>query len=363
MDFIEKIQDIAQRIPKQIEYIQTEEATKSAFIMPFIQALGYDVFNPLEVIPEFVADHGTKKGEKVDYAIKIEDKIAILVECKWCGTNLDECHASQLFRYFSCTDARFAILTNGIFYKFFSDLDEKNKMDDRPFFEFNLQAFDEEKVAELKKFTKSAFDLNNILNRASELKYTGAIKQLFSSELNNPSADFIRFFASKAYSGRITQPVFDQFSEIVKRATSQVIREKVNNRLKSALDADHDEGVGVEEAQTAAEGAPQEEEQQADSAIITTDEETDAFNIVRAIGREIVDVTRITMRDRVSYCGILLDDNNRKPICRFHFNTKQKYLGLIKQKEEEKVPIDDLNDIFKYADRIKAAINEYLTES
>ncbi len=364
MDFIEKIQDIAQRIPKQIDHIHTEEATKSAFVMPFIKALGFDVFNPLEVIPEYVADVGTKKGEKVDYAIKIDDKIALLVECKWCGADLDQCHASQLYRYFACTDARFAILTNGIYYKFFSDLDEKNRMDERPFFEFNLSTFDDEKVVELKKFTKSAFNLDNILTTASDLKYTGAIKQFFADELNNPSVEFVKFFASRAYSGRLTQPVVEQFSDIVKRATSQVIRDKVNNRLKSALDADQDEGApAIENQNPPGDASPEAEpEQENDSGIVTTDEEIDAFNIVRAIGREVVDVSRINMRDRASYCGVLLDDNNRKPICRFHFNTKQKYLGLLQQKAEEKVAIEDLNDIFKYTERIKATINEYLTQ-
>ena len=358
MDFIEKIQDIAQRIPKQMPHVQTEEATKSAFVMPFIQALGYDVFNPLEVVPELVADVGTKKGEKVDYAIKKDDAVTMLIECKWCGQNLDGCHASQLYRYFSVTEARFGILTNGIYYKFFSDIDEPNKMDSKPFFEFDLLSFDEEKVAELKKFSKSAFDLGNILTTASELKYTGTIKKIFAEELANPSPDFVRFFASQAYSGRLTQTVIDQFTKIVKQALGQALREKVNDRLKSALAADPDES----QIQETAEPTSTQTEDQANAGgdIETTQEEMEGFYIVRAIGRELVDVTRITMRDRKSYCGILLDDNGRKPICRLHFNTQQKYIGLIAQKEEERVPIEKVDDIFQYGDRIKATIREYL---
>ena len=107
MDLIDKIKDIASRVPKTIEHIQTEEATKNAFIMPFISSLGYDVFNPLEVIPEFTADAGTKKGEKVDYAIKKDNEIIILMECKWSGAELTENHATQLYRYFSVTETRF----------------------------------------------------------------------------------------------------------------------------------------------------------------------------------------------------------------------------------------------------------------
>jgi hypothetical protein len=357
MDFIEKIQELAQRVPKQIQHIQTEEATKSAFVMPFIQALGYDVFNPLEVTPELVADVGTKKGEKVDYAIKKDGAITMLVECKWCGQKLDGCHASQLYRYFSVTEARFGILTNGISYKFFSDIDEPNKMDSKPFFEFDLLSFDEDKVAELKKFSKSTFDLNNILTTASELKYTGAIKKIFAEETLNPSPDFVRFFASQAYSGRLTQSVIDQFTKIVKQALSQSIRERVNDRLKSALEADQEELEAVE----AKNNPDQIEAQEADGEKVeTTQDEIDGFNIVRAIGRELVDVSRITIRDRKYYCGILLDDNGRKPICRLWLSSKQKYLGAINQKDEERIPIEKVDDIFKHADKIKATIKGYL---
>jgi predicted type IV restriction endonuclease len=97
--------------------------------MPFISALGYDVFDPVEVIPEFTADVGIKKGEKVDYAIKQDGKIIMLFECKCCNGSLDDCHASQLYRYFSVTEARIAVLTDGIIYRFYTDIEQPNKMD------------------------------------------------------------------------------------------------------------------------------------------------------------------------------------------------------------------------------------------
>ncbi len=354
MDFIDKIQEISNRIPKQVEHIQTEEATKNAFVMPFISALGYDIFNPLEVIPEFTADLGTKKGEKVDYALKKDGKITMLVECKWCGDDLRHEHASQLYRYFSVVEARFGILTNGLTYLFFSDIDEPNKMDSKPFFEFNILDFEEQHVDELKKFTKPAFDLDNILTTASELKYTNSIKRIFSEEISNPSDDFIKLFASQVYSGRMTQPVVDQFSNIVKEALSQFIREKVNDRLKSALDVEQETNPEIEN-----ETAPLEKE---NNGIATTEEEIEGYNIVKAIVREVVDVNRVFMRDTKSYCGILLDDNNRKPICRLHFNYSQKYLGIFSQKNEERISIKNLNDIFQYSDRIKATVIEYLDQ-
>ena len=136
MDLIDTLTALSNRIPKVLKTIQTEEATKNALIMPFIQALGYNVFDPFEVAPEYTADVGTKKNEKVDYVIMREDRPCILIECKSSSTNLNINHASQLFRYFGVTEARFAILTNGIDYKFFTDIEAPNKMDERPFSNF-----------------------------------------------------------------------------------------------------------------------------------------------------------------------------------------------------------------------------------
>ena len=136
MDFIDKIQELSARIPKQLNHIQTEEATKNALVMPFISALGYNVFDPTEVTPELCADVGVKKGEKVDYAILREGKPIILFECKHHAADLGKVHASQLYRHFSVTEARFSVLTNGLVYGFYTDLEAPNKMDERPFFEF-----------------------------------------------------------------------------------------------------------------------------------------------------------------------------------------------------------------------------------
>lgn len=351
MDLIDKMRELASKIPQQFDYLQTEEATKTALIMPFISALGYDVFNPLEVIPEFTADIGTKKGEKVDYAVKKDDKIIMLIECKWSGCDLDKEHASQLYRYFSATEARFGILTNGVRYLFYSDIEEPNKMDSKPFLEFDMLDFEEHDVKELKKFSKSAFSLEDILTTASKLKYAGAIRKILEQELESPSTQFVRFFASQIYDGKLTQNVIKKFTGIVKDAERQFINEKINERLKSALSADEQN----KENQL----TDEEISEDIDRNIITTDEEIEGYNIVKAILREIIDVDRIAIRDRKNYCGILLDDNNRKPICRLHFNGSQKYIGLFAQKKEQRVAIDSLNDIFKYAEQLKAAIREY----
>ena len=189
MDLIDKLNELATRIHRQKDTVLTEEAAKTAFVLPFLQALGYDVFNPSEVIPELTADHGVKKGEKVDYAIRQGDRIVILIECKSIGTTLSTKCAGQLFRYFAVTEAKFGVLTDGIRYIFFSDLENENKMDDRPFFEFNLFQFNENQVDELKKFTKSSFDLDTIISTASNLKYHKALLAEIKTEFESKNAE------------------------------------------------------------------------------------------------------------------------------------------------------------------------------
>ena len=221
MEFFEKLNSLASKIRQQGAAIKTEEATKNAFVMPFINTvLGYDVFDPTEVTPEFVCDVGTKKGEKIDYAILKEGEVQILVECKKIGEPLNINHASQLFRYFHVTNARISILTNGQVYKFFTDLDAPNKMDEKPFLELDLLDIDEHAVPELIKLTKSAFDVESIINSAGELKYVSQIKKEIAAQFSKPEDDFVKFFASRVYDGIITQRVREQFTELTRKAVA-----------------------------------------------------------------------------------------------------------------------------------------------
>ncbi len=355
MDFIDKIRELGARIPKQLELIQTEEATKHALVMPFIAALGYDVFDPTEVVPELNADIGTKKGEKVDYAIRKDSKVIMLFECKATTCDLGQAHASQLYRYFSVTDTRFSVLTNGLVYWFYTDLDAPNKMDSKPFFEFNMLDIREQDVEELKKFTKSVFNLDGILTTASELKYTREIKRILSEQLQDPSEDFVRFFGSQVYSGRMTQSVKEQFTEMTRRAFRLFINDRVQERLKSALASDTTEPEPV----TADTVTTNED---TTGKIVTTPEEIEAYHIIKAICSQVMEPDRVVMRDQQTYCGVLFDDNNRKPIARLWFNTSQKYIGLFdgEDRQEKKTPITKITDIYQFTDRLKTTATTYL---
>ena len=359
MELIEKLNNLASKIRQQGAAIQTEEATKNAFIMPFIATvLGYDVFDPTEVIPEFVCDVGTKKGEKIDYAILKTGDVQILFECKKLGEALNINHAGQLFRYFHVTSARIAILTNGQVYRFFTDLDKPNKMDEKPFLELDLLDIDEHVVPELAKLTKVAFDVESIISAAGELKILGQVKRLIASEFATPSDDFVRFIASHVYEGTITQKVREQFAELTKKATAQYLSDQVNERLKSAISGT--KPVATPAAESAPEVATDAPKDEPEDKVNTTLEEMEGFHIVKAIIRSVVGVKRIAMRDTQSYCGILIDDNNRKPICRLHFNRTQKYLGIFDQeKNETRHPIESVDDIYSFSDQLKATASQY----
>lgn len=357
MDFSSKIAALSQRVAKQKDSVETEEATKNAFIMPFINALGYDVFNPLEVVPEFIADVGVKKGEKVDYAIKLDGKVILLVECKPCKEKLCFQHMSQLYRYFSVTEARFSLLTNGLTYWFFTDLEEPNKMDAKPFFEFDILNYRPSHVDELKKFATEHFNVPSILETASDLKYGSLFMNEIASEIDSPSDEVVRMLIGRIFEGKISANIFAKFKPLVQKAMKDTVRELLNQRLSSAIEDGSSMGI-VEitplnlQPPLAVTEDPEE--------IVTTQEEIDGYQIVRAIVREVVRVDRVVMRDSKSYCAILLDDNNRKPICRLHFNRATKYLGLFTaDKSEERLKIDALDDIFNYADRIKSTALNY----
>lgn len=354
MEFFEKLNSLSAKIRQQAVAIKTEEATKNAFVMPFINTvLGYDVFDPREVTPEFVCDVGTKKGEKIDYAILKDGEVQILIECKKIGEPLNINHASQLFRYFHVTNARISILTNGQVYKFFTDLDAPNKMDEKPFLELDLLDIDEHAVPELIKLTKSAFDVESIVSAAGELKYVSQIKKEIASQFSKPDEDFVKFFASRVYEGMITQKVRDQFSELTRKAVAQFLSDQVNDRLKSAMSGALQPSY-PSNTPAPTEQSNEKEDVPAEDKVLTTLEELEGYHIVKAIVRSVVDAKRIIQRDTQSYFGILLDDNNRKPICRLHFNRMQKYIGIFDQeKTETRHPISSLDEIYEFAEQLK----------
>ncbi|MBR5464230.1 MAG: type I restriction enzyme HsdR N-terminal domain-containing protein [Alistipes sp.] len=353
MDFKDQIKQVADRIEALKANLQTEEATKTALIMPFISALGYDVFNPLEVLPEMNCDIGTKKGEKIDYAIIKNGDPIILIECKHWAQDLN-LHDNQLIRYFNVSSAKFGILTNGIIYRFYTDLAEPNKMDEKPFFEINLLELKDAQIEELKKFHRSYFDIETILSSASELKYVGELKNVIGKEFVNPSPEFVKFIAKQVYEGVFTQKVLEQFSLLVKRTISNYISDMISDRLKAAIKDTTEEAKEIENPTI----VPVVEE----NKIVTTEEEMEGFYIIKSILRETIPAERITYRDAQSYFAVFIDDNNRKPVCRLYLNspTNKRVAIMDENKKEIVYKISSIDEIYLHGEGLKTAALRYL---
>ncbi len=356
MDFIDDVRTRSGRFQDRLQNpIETEEATKTSFVLPFIQMLGYDIFDPAEVVPEFVADIGIKQGERVDYALMQDGQPAILIECKRYGSNLENAEMSQLLRYFTSTEARIGILTDGITYRFFSDIDQQNVMDPSPFFEFNMLEVTELNVRQLKRFHKAEFKEDEAVDAARQLKYATETKQLLADELSEPSHDFVMFVMKNVYAGTRTKRAREMFAGVIRQAFGQLI----NDRLQALL-APAQERLKEQAREQAAE--EEEDSQKADGPkTATTDQEIEGYMIVKAILREGLDTLRVTMRDTKSYCGILLDDTNRQPICRLHFNNPDRLsIGLFDDsKKETNHRIESLDQIYDHAEAIRRRARLY----
>lgn len=350
MEFNESIKQFSKRVESLRGTIKTEEATKMSLIVPLFQLLGYDVFNPTEFCPEYIADVGIKKGEKVDYAILNDGEPLILIECKSCNDNLEK-HGSQLYRYFGTSKAKFGILTNGIVYKFYTDLEETNKMDLAPFLVIDMSNLKDSNINELKKFSKDNFDQDKIFSTAEELKYSSMIREVISKEFDTPSDDFIKFIIAHVYDGPKTQKIVEKFTPVIKKTLSSYINEMVNLKISSAL-ADDEEP---------AEEKVEEDIEQPVSKVITTEEEIEAFYIIRGILAGTIPVEHIAHRDTESYFGILYKDNNRKPICRINLDRKQKQIFIPDaNKNFTRYYIEKLDDIYTYKNHLIEAAKRYL---
>lgn len=344
MTLHEKMANLADRVQLLSKEVRTEEAAKTAFVLPFLQALGYDIFNPLEVVPEHVADHGVKKGEKVDYAIRIQGTPVILMECKQVGAPLAYKHASQLFRYFTVTEAKFGVLTDGVRYLFYTDLDSENKMDEQPFLEFNLSAFDEGTLAELSRFCKSSFSVENIQKSALGLKTRKLLLCELKKEFQAPSAELVQLLFSRVNSGcRFTSKARESFEPVVKQTMDLLISELFNSKLQAAMIP-----------------SPPALLEASSDGVVTTEKECTAFKLIQDFCAPYTDPEEIVIRDAKSYCSVLYQDNNRKPLARLYFNRETNLqVGLFSDTGEDKFGLASVEDLVEHKDLIVAKLRAY----
>ncbi|MYE90556.1 hypothetical protein F4X33_16350 [Candidatus Poribacteria bacterium] len=196
MGLIEELQNLSDTIKEYSDQDLDEANTEMSCLEPFIELLGYQR-TLTDMQRQYPADmRGGAKPKTVDYAIKKDDAPIMIVECKQLGEDLDA-HTGQLEDYFAAvSEARFGILTDGRLYRFYTDLDKPNLMDSKPFLEFDLFDIQRSLVAELERFTKSRFDLDEALAAASDLKYSKAIQQFLTGQLESPTEDFVNHITS-----------------------------------------------------------------------------------------------------------------------------------------------------------------------
>ncbi len=358
MSFTEKIKNFIEGKAATLNSIDNEEQTKTSLIMPFFQLLGYDVFNVNEFVPEFTADVGVKKGEKVDYAIIRDGKPIMLIEAKPYGSVLSK-YDDQLYRYFSVTSTKFAVLTNGTSYRFFTDLDKPNVMDADPFFEIDLLDCTDSQINELQKFQSDNFEESEIISAAEELKYLGKIKSLLRQIFTEPTDEFVKFVLNQdIYNGVKTSNVIERYRPIVKRSLTSYINELVNTRIQSAIQKDNEESEPTTET-------PSEDTEKIEvnpkEQIITTQEELECYYIVKSILRNNIDVNRISYKDTLSYFGVLIDGKVTRWVCHVYIKSRSKYITIPSDSGKDlrfdiKVP----DDIYNYSDELLKALERVM---
>ena len=303
MEFKDELKKYTERLETIKDTLQTEEATKMSLIVPFFQLLGYDVFNPLEFCPEYTADIGIKKGEKVDYAILMDNEPVILVEAKSVNKKLDR-HSSQLFRYFVSTSAKFAVLTNGVEYKFYTDLDETNKMDKDPFLSINLLNLKDNEITQLSKFKKRNLNISEIMDSASLLKYNSLFKNYIKNQFESPTDDFVKLLLQPVYKGAKTQSVIEKFRPIVEKALNDYINELLTDKIQVALNTTVINPTAV-------------------VSDIQTEEHWDILSEIKNILKNTIDVSKISLKHTGSYTAVLYERNVRKWVC--HYPVHKRY--------------------------------------
>jgi hypothetical protein len=373
MDFVDEVKSLAAKTSGLLNYIKTEAATRTALVEPFIRALGYDTSDPTEVVPEFGADldvPGVPKNKKIDYGILKEGKPIILIECK-CHTDKLIDGYKQLFHYGVATDTRIGVLTNGVIYRFYAELDKPGRLDEAPFLELDMLNLQEPLVEELKKLTKPALSVSEMLTAASELKYVGGILKILSEQTDENKIDenFAKYFfqqlcPDRAFAGSV-KPQWRAFTH---RALNQFVTEEIKRRLGVSNEGGSPRGpsttdpAGTERIEDGDKTPPA--ELSIEKQIITTPEEMEGFYIVKSILRGVVEPSRIGHKDVQAYFGVLFDSKVNKPICRFYFsNPKNMRLGLFTSsdngKQEEKVSVTGLDEIYQHADTLKAIVAYY----
>lgn len=308
MGLSDDLRRLAEQVKKRQAHIRGEEATKNALILPFLGVLGYDVFDPTEVQPEYTSEMGKRRGgppEKVDYAIHLGATPVMFIECKPSDVEPNQ-HSGQLARYFNATPSvKVAVVTNGVRYHFHTDLEEQNIMGDRPFFEFDILGFSERDAETLEAFSKTKFDPTTVRARAEDIIYTGKLTTYVNELLRNPSDAFTRFILGEIEitTGKLTAKRVEKFVPIVKKAIQTTLLDMATRSIKLETD---ETTVSPPTAPLVAPAPTPTAAPDHARAIVTTPEELEAFEIVRRLCSDSTFAGKypVSYKDAVNYFGV-----------------------------------------------------------
>lgn len=352
----EKLKKLAKSFEDLKSVVKDEANTKLLFILPFIQdVLGYDIRNPREVELEYIAAPGQKKDEKVDIVLKKDGNIIVIIECKSWQENLNN-HYSQLMKYYAFTKAKYAILTNGYTYRFYGDNVSTNVMDEKPFIDFDIDRPNTDSLEGLEKFRKDNFNINDIIEFSKIKMNETDIKNLIKLEIDNPSDEFIKYFASKSLGEgrRLTTNILSEYRPYVEKG----IMDYINNLLLKITEENNKSSIekvfGNKSVNT-----PVAEVAINSKSIETTEEEKYLFNVVKSIVGKVVKTSDLIANDTINYYAIQYA-NQRQTFLRFYSkNNKMSIILMWKDKTEKILQIQEIDDLYSYMDDICECVKSF----
>lgn len=273
MGLLEKLSALRESAKSQLDVLNSKGKTENALLLPFFNVLGYDAFNVREVEPGHVVE-SEGEARTVDYAVKVDGTPAMLFQCEEATTDLDAFDDDPLFQYFDASDASLLVLTNGLTYRFFADLGSEGIVDRRPFFEFDLLDYESEQLTYLKRLTKAAFDAQEALSAAFELKYTRLLQNYLVHQRESPDMHFVRFLAAQIHEGEVSEGVLDRFQPVVQKLLREFDLEK--RTLRRQFTSQGDGAVRPEGTSHSEDRGPSEDPSQPDESRSSSTKEVGA---------------------------------------------------------------------------------------
>ncbi len=330
MEYNNTLIKFAAKVKEKKHSCATEEATKHSLILPFIQILGYDIFDPTEVVPEVDCDL-KHTGERIDYIVERDGRHQILIECKHWKQNLDK-HVMQLGAYFAASDARIGILTNGVEYRFFTDLEKVNLMDEKPFLVVDMENLKETDVDWLCEFRKGSFNAVRITDKALQQVRLQKLKSLVADELSDPSIAFTRHFARMIFPSSPNTKAVEAIRPLLVKAIGEV-----TGKTPAPIP-----------------GVP--------------DDETELLKAVTTALNGIVSPDRIVWKENQQYSTVRLDGSEWRPICRIKYTKWAKWIMVThwdasteRLSQGERHVLSSPSDIANHSDELQQIVKQMLT--